>query len=244
MCFDDVARPPAPPVQQEVGEQGDLVLRSADGTPFAAYHAGPAAGTARGLVILPDPRGLHSYYKDLARRFAEAGVHAVAIDYYGRTAGLGDRGEEFAFRPHVEQLQPAMVADDTAAAVAWLRQRDGVESLFTVGFCFGGSNSWAQSAAGHGLAGCIGFYGIPSRVSSLVPQLRAPLLMLAAGEDFTPVEEVQGFAEQVRAAGVAAEVKVFDGAPHSFFDRSFAEHREACDEAWRQMLSFMQRHSA
>jgi len=110
MCFDDVARPPAPPVQQEVGEQGDLVLTSADGTPFAAYHAGPAAGTARGLVILPDPRGLHSYYKDLARRFAEAGVHAVAIDYYGRTAGLGDRSEEFAFRPHVEQLQPAMVA--------------------------------------------------------------------------------------------------------------------------------------
>ena len=89
----------------------------------------------------------------------------------------------------------------------------------------------------------MGFYGGPSRVADLVPLMRSPLLMLAAGADFTPVEAVEAFAEQAREKGVTVDVKVFEGAPHSFFDRTYAEHREACDEAWRQMLSFMDTNS-
>jgi carboxymethylenebutenolidase len=243
MCYGDDARPPTPAVRGEVGDHGDLVLTSADGTQFAAYYAHPAGGSGRAIVILPDVRGLHSFYKELAHGFAEAGLHAVAIDYFGRTAGLGGRDEDFPFREHVERTRPATVAEDTGAAAAWLRQQPGVSSVFTVGFCFGGSNSWAQSAAGHELAGCIGFYGAPSRVADLVPMMRSPLLMLAAGADFTPVEAVEAFAEQVRGEGVTVDVAVFNGAPHSFFDRTFAEHREACEEAWRQMLSFVDTHA-
>jgi carboxymethylenebutenolidase len=191
------------------------------------------------MVILPDVRGLHQFYKDLACRFAEAGVHAIAIDYFGRTAGVGARDEEFPFREHVELTRPPSIAQDVAAGIAFLRAQPGMGPVFTVGFCFGGSNSWAQSAAGHDLAGCIGFYGVPARVESMVPSMRAPLLLLAAGADFTPPEAVAAFADQVRAAGGQASMTVFEGAPHSFFDRTFAEHAEACDRAWREMLAFM-----
>lgn len=243
MCYGDDARPPAPPVAGEVGDHGDLVLTSADGTQFSAYYAHPASASSRAIVILPDVRGLHSFYKELALRFAEAGLHAVAIDYFGRTAGLTGRDEDFPFREHVEQTRPAQIAADTGAAVAWLRQQPGVSSVFTVGFCYGGSNSWAQSAAGHDLTGCIGFYGVPSRVTDLVPMMRSPLLLLAAGADFTPVEAVEAFAKQVRDEGVTVEMQVFEGAPHSFFDRTFAEHRDACDLAWRKMLSFVDTHA-
>jgi carboxymethylenebutenolidase len=243
MCFGDDARPPAPPVRGPVGDHGDLVLTSPDGTRFAAYHADPAGGSSRSVVILPDVRGLHTFYKELAERFAEAGLHAIAIDYFGRTAGLTGRDEEFPYREHVEQTTPEQIAADTGAAVAWLRQQPPVGSVFTVGFCFGGSNSWAQSAAGHGLAGSMGFYGVPSRVADLVPQMRAPLLMLAAGADFTPVEVVEGFAAGARDQGVEVDLAVFPGAPHSFFDRSYAEHQGACEESWRQMLDFVARHS-
>ena len=244
MCYGDDARPPAPPAPGEVGDHGDLVLTSADGTQFAAYYAHPAAASSRAIVILPDVRGLHSYYKELAQRFAEAGLHAVAIDYFGRTAGLTGRDEDFPFREHVEQTQPEQVAADAGAGIAWLREQPGVSSVFSVGFCWGGSNSWAQSASGHGLAGCIGFYGIPSRVADLVPMMRSPLQILAAGADFTPVEAVEAFAEQVRAKGGTVDMTVFEGAPHSFFDRTFAEHRDACTEAWAKMLSFMDAHAA
>ena len=244
MCYGDDARPPAPPVRGEVGDHGDLVLTSADGTQFTAYHAEPAGASSRAIVILPDVRGLHTFYKELTHRFAEAGLHAIAFDYFGRTAGLGNRDEDFAYREHVEQTQPDQIAADAGAAIAWLRQQAGVATVYSVGFCFGGSNSWAQAAAGHDLAGCMGFYGNPSRVADLVPLMRSPLLMLAAGADFTPVEAVEAFAEQAREKGVTVDVKVFEGAPHSFFDRSYAEHREACAEAWRQMLSFMDTHGA
>ncbi len=243
MCYGDDARPPAPPVSGPVGDHGDLVLTSRDATHFAAYHAQPGAPSSRAIVILPDVRGLHTFYKELALRFAEAGVHAIAFDYFGRTAGLTGRDEDFVYLPHVEQTTRQGIADDTAASISWMREHANVESVFSVGFCFGGSNSWAQSAAGHGLAGCMGFYGRPSRVADLLPQMRSPVLMLAAGADFTPVEEVELFAKQARAAGVEVAVEVFPGAPHSFFDRTFAEHRDACDKAWRDMLSFMGGHA-
>ncbi len=123
MCFGDDARPPAPPVQGQVGDHGDLVLTSADGTQFGAYFAHPAEGAGPAVVIMPDVRGLHGYYKELAQRFAEAGLRAVAIDYFGRTAGIGARDESFPFREHVERTELPKVAEDVGAAVAWLRQQ-------------------------------------------------------------------------------------------------------------------------
>jgi carboxymethylenebutenolidase len=243
MCYGDDARPPAPPVSGPVGEHGELVLTSADGTQFAAYHASPGVDSARGILILPDVRGLHTFYKELALRFAEAGLHAIAIDYFGRTAGLGSRDEDFAFMPHVEQTTREGIRDDSAAGLAWLTGNTAARTFYSVGFCFGGSNSWAQSAHDLGLSGCLGFYGRPSRVAELTGQMRAPLLLLAAGNDFTPVEEVEMFAKEAADAGVDVRMEVFPGAPHSFFDRTFAEHGDACDKAWRDMLSFMDDHA-
>ena len=81
-----------------------LTLVSRDGTEFAAHAARAEAPSGAGIVIIPDVRGLHPYYEELTRRFAEAGVHAVAIDLYGRTAGAEPRSEGFEYEPHVRQL--------------------------------------------------------------------------------------------------------------------------------------------
>jgi carboxymethylenebutenolidase len=190
---------------------------------------------------MPDVRGLHHFYKELAQRFAEAGIDAVAIDYFGRTAGDGPRGEDFDFRTHVQQTTPEGIVADVGAAVEFLRsgQMGDVRSVFTVGFCFGGAHSWRQSAAGHGLAGCIGFYGVPARVRDTIPRMSSPLLLLVAGADFTPLEEFQKFDAELTEAGVPHRMVVYDGAPHSFFDRTFEEHRDACEDAWRQILAFV-----
>jgi carboxymethylenebutenolidase len=245
MCYADDARPPLPPVRGGASSHGDLVLDAGDGTEFAAYFAHPDEASATGIVVLPDVRGLHPFYKELAQRFADAGMHSVAIDYFGRTAGIGPRPEDFPFREHVDQTKADQLTDDVAAAAAWLRSLAGgsVRSVFTVGFCFGGALSWRQSGAGLDLAGCIGFYGRPERAAERIPEMKAPLLLLAAGQDFTPVEEVERFAEHVREAGVEAELHVYPDAPHSFFDRKAADHQEACDDAWRRILDFVDRHS-
>jgi carboxymethylenebutenolidase len=213
-----------------------------------AYVARPETSAARGMVILPDVRGLHAFYKDLALRFAEAGFDTVAIDYFGRSAKSPARDESFDYRPHVGATQPEAIARDVRAAVDWLRGPDGptgTRAVFTVGFCFGGANSWRQSAEGHGLSGCIGFYGgrPMERVGPRIPDMRAPLLMLLAGNDSTPASEFAEFARRVGERGVEVESHTYPGAPHSFFDRTFAEHRDACADAWRRILDFTERHA-
>jgi carboxymethylenebutenolidase len=242
MCYGDDARPPLPPVSGgSVAEQGPLTLRSADGTEFMAYGARADQPSGTGVVVLPDVRGLHEFYKELAGRFAEAGFDSVAIDYFGRTAKTSNRDESFEYRPHVDRTTPEGVAADVAAAIAYLRSPEGggVSRVFTVGFCFGGAHSWRQSAMQPDLDGAIGFYGVPSRVRDVIGQMRAPLLLLVAGEDFTPLAAFEQFDRELTEAGVPHTMVVYEGAPHSFFDRTFAEHREASADAWEQMLRVM-----
>ncbi|HEY6745460.1 MAG TPA: dienelactone hydrolase family protein [Mycobacteriales bacterium] len=246
MCHDDDSRAPAPPVRGEVAAHGPLELTSADGTVFSAYEAVPAgfAPGGPGIVLLPDVRGLHPYYRDLARRFAEAGLPAVAIDYFGRTAGTGERGDGFDHKPHVDQVDPANVQADAAAALDRLRTEHGTGPVFTVGFCFGGSQSWRLSASDLDLAGVIGFYGRPALVEDVIGRLHRPMLLLVAGADAaTSPEQSDEFEAKLTAQGVEHERVVYEGAPHSFFDRSFARWKDAGADAWRRILDFVATHS-
>ena len=75
-----------------------------------------------GVVIAPDVRGLHSFYEELAERFASAGVHAIAFDYFGRTARTERRADDFDYMPHVRQATPKGVFADIAASRAYLER--------------------------------------------------------------------------------------------------------------------------
>src|SRR5258706_12577998 len=138
MCYSDDARVPLPPISGAASDQGDLVLTSSDGTEFGGSFARAEKPTGAGMVVMPDVRGLHHFYKELAQRFAEAGIDAVAIDYFGRSAGIGERDESFDYKPHVEQTTPENIASDVAAAIDHLKSRDGValKHVLAVRFSF------------------------------------------------------------------------------------------------------------
>src|SRR3954454_11862917 len=149
VCFAFDAHPPDLPADlvrpRMAGGAGAeiLELTSADGTTFSAAlaeSAEPTGGPA--VIIFPDVRGLYRFYIELAERFAEAGHHAIAIDYFGRTAGTGERDEDFDFWPHVEQTRVTQVQAAADAARAAVVERTGATSFVTVGFCFGGSQSF------------------------------------------------------------------------------------------------------
>lgn len=246
MCHDHDSRPPAPPRTGEVAERGLLTLTSADGTEFSAAYAAPAATPQVGVVVLPDVRGLHPYYVALAERFAETGAAAVAIDWFGRTAGLcadGIRPEDFEWQGHIPQTTPAGIDADITAAIGYLRSRTRDDlPVVTVGFCFGGSQSWRQAGGDLDLAGCAGFYGRPSVVGPAAEQAHLPVVMLIAGADAaTPVADQLQLADTMRAAGAAVDAVVYDGAPHSFFDRAFGEWTQACQDAWEHVLALTDR---
>jgi len=247
VCFELDSAPPVPAISGAAISHKELELEAADGNRFAAFAAEPDEPAGAGVVILPDVRGLYRFYEELALRLAERGHRAVAIDYFGRTAGVGKRDEDFEYREHVDQTTPEGIQADVRAAVERLREL-GVRSVFTVGFCFGGRNSWLAAASGHDLKGAVGFYGSTVDRDTRGPTTRAaemtaPILALQAGADRNITAEHNAeFDEALTAAGVEHEVVTYPGAPHSFFDRSQEAFAEASADAWNRMLEFIERH--
>ena len=243
MCFDLDSEPPIPRISGAAVSHEDLTLASEDGNRFAAFRAVADGGPGPGVVILPDVRGLYRFYEELALRFAERGITAVAFDYFGRTAGAEKRGEDFEYKPHGEQLTPHQVMDDTGTCIRHLLALD-CTSFFTVGFCLGGSYSWIASAFHDEIDGAVGFYGRPSRALPFVSDLRAPILAFQGGADQAiSHEDNLEFEHALAEAGKEYELIEYEGAPHSFFDRKQEEFQEASDDAWRRTLEFIARHS-
>jgi carboxymethylenebutenolidase len=253
MCFDHDSRPPAlpddlfrAPIAGGAGAE-PLELTSADGTRFSAALAESASPGGAAVVVLPDVRGLYRFYVELAERFAEAGHHAIAIDYFGRTAGVGERGEDFEYMPHVQQTNVDRIQEDIATAMATLRERTDAARIATVGFCFGGSQSfYAGENAGLGLDRVVGFYGGLKERPGRPPgrdeaaKMAVPVLALFGGADESiPPEHREIFERNLERAGVEHEIVVYPGAPHSFFDRKQDEWAEASADAWRRTLAFL-----
>lgn len=248
MCFSFDAEPPSPPGAGTVPSGESITLVADDGNELLAWRAVAATPSGAGVVILPDIRGLFPFYQRLAELFASVGIDAVAIDYFGRTAGTSARDEHFEFRPHVEQTTFAGVAADVAAGVAEVRSVGRASSIFTVGFCFGGSYSFMQAPIDTlGLAGVIGFYGGmrqrneggPTPITE-APRAAVPVLGLFGGADQSiPPEKIEEFRGGLLSSGFDHSIHVYPGAPHGFFDRSYADFSTECADAWRRMIDFI-----
>jgi carboxymethylenebutenolidase len=252
MCYDNDARPPVPPASGAAHGE-DIVLTAADGNRFAAYAAHPETPAGAQLVIFPDVRGLHQFYKELALRFGEAGITTIAIDYFGRTAGTGPRDDSFEYWPHVQQMQFTSFQADVAAALDYLRTGEGANrSTFTVGFCMGGTLSFLTATQPLGLSGAIGFYAglsraLPAFGGTLLEQARKinyPVLGLFGGADQgIPTSDVEAFNQELHKAGIEHSITIYPGAPHSFFDRRATEYADASADSWQRVLGFIKSHT-
>jgi carboxymethylenebutenolidase len=248
MCFDHDSRPPITPIAGGSLDAREIALEAADGNRFAAYIARAAEPTGAGIVILPDVRGLHAYYRELAERFAEHGVDAIAIDYFGRTAGIGDRGPGFEWQAHVPQTTFDGLRADVTAAAEHLRDTAKVERLFATGFCMGGRLTFLAAGFGLDLAGVIGFYGWPVGPSGngtpapaeVAGSFACPVLAIFGGADegIGP-DAVAAFETALTAAGVSNRVTTYPDAPHSFFDRKAADFADASARAWDEVTGFI-----
>jgi carboxymethylenebutenolidase len=209
--------------------------------------AAPRASNA--VIIYPDIRGLHNFYCELALRFAESGIPAIAIDFFGRTAGLTSRDEGFEFRPHVAELRLNTFTLDVQAAQVYLRDALGPHvKLFVVGFCMGGSLTLLTGTNRElGFAGLIPFYsgltrdfGGSGNALDNAAQIAYPLLgFYGEADQGIPVSAVNNLDARLTQAGVPHKLTIYPGAPHSFFDRRAEEYAAASADAWKQLLAFI-----
>jgi carboxymethylenebutenolidase len=192
---------------------------------------------AAGVLILPDVRGLHPFYVELAERFARAGHPATAIDY---TAEV--------LHTSVEEVQAGALAARDA-----LRERGGDRPVVAVGFSSGGMQALlAATSPELDLAGVVAFSGTLDGAQRGLPSpadrataMRCPVLALFGADDRSiPQDQIAGFGRALQAAGVDHHILVYPGAPHSFFDRASEKFPDASDDAWQRALAFVQRSGA
>jgi len=254
MCTTHDSRPPIEPISGAALDGSRITITSTDGAELSAYLARPEQSTGAAIVILPDVRGLHPFFEELAMRYAERGITALAIDYFGRTAGTEPRGDDFDHAPHVEQARWDTLGGDIRAAVKHLRDlKPPPRSVFTTGFCMGGRLSSMSATLDLGLAGVVPFYGWPvgkNRNGTPAPaenatQIECDVLAFYGGADQgIPEKDRDAYDRALDEAGVRHETVVYPGAPHGFFDRRADDFQRECDDAWDRILAFIRRHTA
>jgi carboxymethylenebutenolidase len=209
--------------------------------------AGPAMGLLMrpghgkpGLIILQEWWGLVPHIKDVAGRLAALGYVALAPDlYHGKSTVEAEEASHL-----MEGLDWGRALDEIAGAVRYLRDVEGVDRVGVVGFCMGGALT-VLAATLAGVDAFVSFYGFPRPGAADLGRITAPgLIFFGEHEEFFSVPDAKAFAERQRAAGRDAEVVVYPGAGHAFFNDSRPEvfRAEASNDAWRRTLAHLGRH--
>ena len=250
MCFELDSEPPIPVIRgAAVARTRTSSSRPPTATAWPPSWRFPMRPAAVGIVVLPDVRGLYHFYEELALRFAERGMRRRRLRLLRPDGGGGEAGR----RLPVHGARRADHAGGRAARRARGRRAASARarlptSIFTVGFCFGGRTPGSPRPGGHGLAGAIGFYGMPlERNGNPGP---ADVAGRDGGADprppggrrrrTSPPSTTTAFARALAAAGVEHELVVYEGAPHSFFDRRQGDFLDDSEDAWHRVLSFVE----
>ena len=222
---------------------GTMVEFESNGAAGSGYLAVPAAGGGPGVIVLQEWWGLVDHIKDVADRFAAEGFVALAPDLY--------RGESTTSPDDAGKLMMALdigrVEKDLRGAVRHLQGHEAVTAakVGTVGFCMGGQLSLYAACENPAVGACVVFYGIHPNVKPNLAALEAPVLGFFAERDaFVPPEAARQLERDLAAAGKSADVTVFDGADHAFFNDTRPDVYDAARaaECWSRMLAFCREH--
>ena len=222
---------------------GQMVEFPSNGSTGSGYLATPTQGAGPGVVVIQEWWGLVDHIKDVCDRLAAEGFTALAPDLY--------RGEHASEPDEAGKLMMALNLDEAAkdmgGAVDFLDGHDAVrgEGVGVIGFCMGGGLALmlAVQKAGQ-VKACVPFYGVipwPS-VQPDWSRLQAAVQGHYAEKDafFTP-EAAQQLEADLHQLGKEAQVFVYQGADHGFFNDTRADvHDEhAARQAWTRTLEFV-----
>src|SRR3990172_1151918 len=218
------------------------VVFPANGIEGSGYLARPDdAGTHPGVIVIQEWWGLDGHIKDIAERFAREGFVALAPDmYHGKIATEPDEARKLAMALNREQA-----LKDLQGSVRYLQGLAEVapEKLGCVGFCMGGSLTLALAASTADVAAAAPFYAGFRPGAAELAKIEAELFCAFGADDGgIPLDQVRAFEETLLSQGKRAVVKVYEGAPHSFFNDTKESYRPAAaQDAWEHALDLFRR---
>jgi carboxymethylenebutenolidase len=223
-------------------------LKVADGTEMAAFVAEPEKKARAGVIVFQEAFGVNNHIENIARRLAKEGYLAIAPELFHRTAPAGFEiayGTDFAaIMPYINALTRDGILADGQACHEWLKVELESDHIGCVGFCLGGSASFMANSR-LPLKAAVSFYG--TRILQnldLVPEQKAPLLLIWGGKDKgAPPEKILEITNALRAAGKDFINSEFSEAQHAFnCDDRPAYHPASAATAWAMTLAFLKKH--
>jgi carboxymethylenebutenolidase len=194
------------------------------------------------VLVIHEVFGLNDHIKSIADRIANEGYVALAPDFFVRAPEPAPKGtaDTAAIRKAASSIPTEAAIKDMQAALDYMKSLDGVRRHFaSIGFCMGGGFSYQIATHTKDLRGAVIFYG--RTPIELVPQVSCPLLgSFGALDTSLPPEKIKEFEEALKKAGKQADIKVYPGAKHGFFNntRPEAYNPEAAADAWQRVLKF------
>lgn len=202
------------------------------------YIARPAGnGPFPGIVVIHEIHGLNENIKDIARRFAQEGYVALAVDLFGK----GNRAVcmfRIMSQMLLKPLQNGGIRD-LKAALNYIGTLPGVdtERFGAIGFCMGGTFAIAWACTDDRLKAIAPFYGMNPRPIEAVARC-CPVVGSYPGKDFT-ASHGQKLDQQLDQYEIQHDIKIYPNAQHAFFnDQGSRYDAAASQDAWNRILAF------
>jgi carboxymethylenebutenolidase len=236
---------------------GEVKIPVKDGE-IPAYRAMPAKGKALPTVlVVQEIFGVHEHIKDICRRFAKAGYHAVAPEMYARQGDVSKMTNiNDIIQKVVSKVPDSQVMSDLDAAVAWAKKNNGnTDKLGITGFCWGGRIVWLYAAHNPKLKAGVAWYGRlvgstdelhPKNPIDVVKDLKAPVLGLYGGADTgIPNNTVEQMQNALKEAGKPSEIVLYPDTPHGFYaDYRPSYRKDQAQDGWKRMLEWFKKNGA
>jgi carboxymethylenebutenolidase len=230
------------------GEYVDIKVPGAT-VPITTWVVYPERKEKAGVVIvIHEIFGLTDWIRGVADQLAEDGFIAVAPDLLsgkgpdgGGTAELGENATKVIRTVTPEEVTSALnAARDYATKLPAANGKSG-----TVGFCWGGSASFAYATNQPGLNAAVVYYGTSPQDAAAYARARAPVLGLYGGNDARVNATIPTAQDEMKKAGKTYEPHTFEGAGHGFLrqqDGQNGANMKATEQAWPLTLAFLRRH--
>lgn len=218
---------------------GEMVEFESNGGTTSGYLAVPEKGSGPGVVVIQEWWGLVDHIKDVCDRFAREGYVALAPDlYHGESTKSPDEAGKLMMALRVDQAEK-----DLRGAIKYLLDHQATtgNKVGTIGFCMGGALSLYAASKNTQVGACVVFYGIHPNVKPDLENLRAPVLGIYAEHDtFVTPEVVKELDAKLKQSGKQAEMHIYRGTDHAFFNDQRPEvyNRRAAADAWQRVLQF------
>lgn len=227
---------------------GEMIEYPSGTIKIPAYLSRPKKGGAvpGAVLVIHEIFGLNDHIKSIADRISNEGYVALAPNLFVRAPEPPpkDTSDMTALRKAASSIPNEVAIKDMQAGLDYLKSLDGVRHHYvSIGFCMGGGFSYQIATHTKDLAGAVIFYG--RTPLDLVPQVSCPLLgSFGALDTGIKPDDVKAFQDALQKAGKTADIKVYEGAKHGFFNntRPEAYNAEAAADAWQRTLKFFSEH--